>query len=166
MLSGSQDVGSRAAVGAALDWYRRHPWWSRKRPTAIRSHNKEHYNVDRQAASVEFVGTFWLVFGGCGSAVIAAAFPNVGLRADRHRPRAHADPPDRHSGDERVGESRPQHGPAWFVGGWALAQLWLFWPAPLGGGLLSGVAYRLFAEPRPEVTVVARSMVAAPVGAH
>src|ERR671934_1735045 len=27
----------------------------------------------------EFVGTFWLVFGGCGSAVIAAAFPNVGI---------------------------------------------------------------------------------------
>ena len=30
-------------------------------------------------ACVEFVGTFWLVFGGCGSAVIAAAFPNVGI---------------------------------------------------------------------------------------
>ena len=27
----------------------------------------------------EFVGTFWLVFGGCGSAVFAAAFPNVGI---------------------------------------------------------------------------------------
>jgi aquaporin Z len=27
----------------------------------------------------EFVGTFWLVFGGCGSAVLAAAFPNVGI---------------------------------------------------------------------------------------
>ncbi len=27
----------------------------------------------------EFIGTFWLVFGGCGSAVIAAAFPNVGI---------------------------------------------------------------------------------------
>jgi len=30
-------------------------------------------------AAVEFIGTFWLVFGGCGSAVIAAAFPNVGI---------------------------------------------------------------------------------------
>ncbi|MBY0375523.1 MAG: aquaporin, partial [Bryobacteraceae bacterium] len=29
--------------------------------------------------SAEFLGTFWLVFGGCGSAVLAAAFPNVGI---------------------------------------------------------------------------------------
>lgn len=28
---------------------------------------------------VEIIGTFWLVFGGCGSAVLAAAFPNVGI---------------------------------------------------------------------------------------
>jgi aquaporin Z len=27
----------------------------------------------------EFLGTFWLVFGGCGSAVLAAAFPDVGI---------------------------------------------------------------------------------------
>jgi len=27
----------------------------------------------------EFLGTFWLVFGGCGSAVISAAFPSVGI---------------------------------------------------------------------------------------
>jgi len=29
--------------------------------------------------SAEFFGTFWLVFGGCGSAVIAAAFPGLGI---------------------------------------------------------------------------------------
>src|SRR5437870_2765423 len=29
--------------------------------------------------SAEFLGTFWLVFGGCGSAVLAAAFSNVGI---------------------------------------------------------------------------------------
>lgn len=29
--------------------------------------------------SAEFLGTFWLTFGGCGSAVLAAAFPNVGI---------------------------------------------------------------------------------------
>ena len=34
-------------------------------------------NINRALA--EFFGTFWLVFGGCGSAVIAAAFPDVGI---------------------------------------------------------------------------------------
>jgi len=29
--------------------------------------------------AAEFLGTFWLVLGGCGSAVLAAAFPNVGI---------------------------------------------------------------------------------------
>lgn len=29
--------------------------------------------------SAEFIGTFWLVLGGCGSAVLAAAFPGVGI---------------------------------------------------------------------------------------
>jgi aquaporin Z len=29
--------------------------------------------------SAEFIGTFWLVLGGCGSAVLAAAFPAVGI---------------------------------------------------------------------------------------
>ena len=27
----------------------------------------------------EFFGTFWLVFGGCGSAVLAAPFPGLGI---------------------------------------------------------------------------------------
>src|SRR5512142_712010 len=30
-------------------------------------------------AVAEFLGTFWLVFGGCGSAVLAAAFPQLGI---------------------------------------------------------------------------------------
>ena len=33
-------------------------------------------------------------------------------------------------------------GPALFVGGWALAQLWMFWVAPIVGALLAGFAYR------------------------
>jgi aquaporin Z len=37
-------------------------------------------------------------------------------------------------------------GPAIFVGGWALAQLWLFWVAPLAGALLAGWVYRYFAQ--------------------
>ncbi len=32
-----------------------------------------------RAYAAEFIGTFWLVLGGCGSAVLAAAFPDVGI---------------------------------------------------------------------------------------
>jgi aquaporin Z len=35
-------------------------------------------------------------------------------------------------------------GPAIFVGGWALGQLWLFWVAPIVGAALAGVVYRWF----------------------
>jgi aquaporin Z len=38
-------------------------------------------------------------------------------------------------------------GPALFVGGWALAQLWLFWVAPLIGGALGGWIYRWLGGP-------------------
>jgi aquaporin Z len=37
-------------------------------------------------------------------------------------------------------------GPAVFVGGWALEQLWLFWVAPIVGGLLAGVVYPALAK--------------------
>jgi aquaporin Z len=44
-------------------------------------------------------------------------------------------------------------GPALFVGGWALAQLWLFWIAPLIGGALGGFIYRwLSPVPTGDVT--------------
>jgi aquaporin Z len=44
-------------------------------------------------------------------------------------------------------------GPALFVGDWALAQLWLFWVAPLIGGVAGGLLYRwLSAEPSAQVT--------------
>jgi aquaporin Z len=44
-------------------------------------------------------------------------------------------------------------GPALFVGGWAISQLWLFWIAPLIGGVLGGVIYRwLSEEPMAAVT--------------
>lgn len=46
-------------------------------------------------------------------------------------------------------------GPALFVGGWALSQLWLFWVAPLIGGALGGLLYRwLSEEPSAQVTGV------------
>lgn len=35
-------------------------------------------NLTKKLAA-EFIGTFWLVLGGCGSAVLAAAFPDVGI---------------------------------------------------------------------------------------
>jgi aquaporin Z len=34
-------------------------------------------------------------------------------------------------------------GPAIFVGGWAIRQLWLFWLAPIVGGALGGIVYEL-----------------------
>jgi aquaporin Z len=49
-------------------------------------------------------------------------------------------------------------GPAIFVGGWALQQLWLFWVAPLVGGALGGIVYRwLSEEPAALVTGVSPS---------
>jgi aquaporin Z len=37
-------------------------------------------------------------------------------------------------------------GPAIFVGGWALSQLWLFWLAPIVGALLAGFVHRAVME--------------------
>jgi aquaporin Z len=36
-------------------------------------------NSNLKVWSAEFLGTFWLTLGGCGSAVLAAAFPNLGI---------------------------------------------------------------------------------------
>jgi aquaporin Z len=42
-------------------------------------------------------------------------------------------------------------GPALFIGGWALGQLWLFWVAPLIGGAIGGVLYQaIFSEYREQ----------------
>src|SRR5690606_29850935 len=55
------------------------------RPTdphgAARPRRRRHGMGDKlgNKLAAEFLGTFWLVFGGCGSAVIAAAFPEVGI---------------------------------------------------------------------------------------
>ncbi len=50
-------------------------------------------------------------------------------------------------------------GPALFVGGWALAQLWLFWVAPLIGGALGGIVYHwLSEEPSAQVTGIPTSV--------
>jgi aquaporin Z len=39
-------------------------------------------------------------------------------------------------------------GPAVFVGGWAIEQLWLFWAAPIAGAILAGLFYRFVLEER------------------
>lgn len=53
-------------------------------------------------------------------------------------------------------------GPAAFVGGWALAQLWLFWVAPIAGAAVAGFVYTwlgvgaqepVVGEPEPSTTV-------------
>ena len=39
-------------------------------------------------------------------------------------------------------------GPALMVGDWAIAQLWLFWVAPIAGALIAGFLYRWLADER------------------
>jgi aquaporin Z len=48
-------------------------------------------------------------------------------------------------------------GPAVIVGGWALAQLWMFWVAPLLGAALAGVAYRWVSGEQRALAVDARA---------
>src|SRR5688572_11254438 len=47
-------------------------------------------------------------------------------------------------------------GPALFVGGWALQQLWLFWVAPLIGAVVGGVVYKAVFEASPEPDISGR----------
>src|SRR5882762_6481182 len=56
-------------------------------------------------------------------------------------------------------------GPALFVGGWAIQQLWLFWLAPIVGAALAGLAYSFVAgtpetKPEAEAKAQARAMAA------
>ncbi|MCA1854007.1 MAG: aquaporin [Beggiatoa sp.] len=43
-------------------------------------------------------------------------------------------------------------GPAVFVGGWALSQLWLFIIAPTIGAIIAAVVYRVIGTPRPIIS--------------
>jgi aquaporin Z len=47
-------------------------------------------------------------------------------------------------------------GPALFVGGWAIGQLWLFWIAPIVGAALAGWVYRAVLEERVEPDIAGR----------
>ncbi len=48
-------------------------------------------------------------------------------------------------------------GPAVFVGGWALAQLWLFWVAPIVGAALAGMTYQIFSKGLVDEQAVVRA---------
>jgi aquaporin Z len=86
----------------------------------------------QRKAIAEFLGTLWLVLGGCGSAVLAAA---IGLALTLIH--LISIPVTNTS----VNPARST-GPALFVGGWALEQLWMFWLAPVLGAVLAGLAHR------------------------
>ena len=49
-------------------------------------------------------------------------------------------------------------GPALFVGGWALSQLWMFWIAPIVGALTAGTLYKALLETRPELEIGGREV--------
>ena len=42
-------------------------------------HTERHRDMNAKSYAAEAIGTFWLTFGGCGSAVIAAGFPQLGI---------------------------------------------------------------------------------------
>ncbi len=56
-------------------------------------------------------------------------------------------------------------GPALFVGGWALGQLWLFWLAPIAGAALAGLFYRWLGAEEPEVQATAAPQALTPAQA-
>src|SRR5215510_7405856 len=53
------------------------------RPKPISDHRRIHpmsaMLQERRRYAAETIGTFWLTFAGCGSAVVAASFPQVGI---------------------------------------------------------------------------------------
>jgi aquaporin Z len=124
--------------------------------------------------TAEFIGTLWLVLGGCGSAVLAAAFPQVGIGllgvsaafgltvltmayAIGHVSGCHLNPAVTLGltlihlvsipvSNTSVNPARST-GPAIFAeGGWALGQLWVFWVAPIAGAVVAGLVARWMDE--------------------
>ncbi len=62
-----------------------------------------------------------------------------GLRPHRHRTLPHPHPPHQHPVTNTSVNPARSTGPALFVGGWAISQLWLFWVAPIVGAIIGGL---------------------------
>jgi aquaporin Z len=123
-------------------------------------------SIARKCAA-EFIGTFYLVLCGCGSAVLAAAFPDVGIGllgvsfafgltvlamayTVGHISGCHINPAvsirllvaKRFPRQELIPYVIAQvAGAVVFAGGWALGQLWFFWVVPILGGIAGALIY-------------------------
>lgn len=105
----------------------------------------------------EFIGTFWLVLGGCGSAVLAARFPDVGiglvgialafgltvLTIAYSLGHIHLISIPVTNTSVNPARSISQ---AIFVGDWAISQLWLFIFMPVLGAIAAGVVYKFLSK--------------------
>lgn len=54
-------------------------WWRRALPPGWRPDDRSAARPLAKRAAAEFLGTSWLVFGGCGSALLAATAPSIGI---------------------------------------------------------------------------------------
>lgn len=119
--------------------------------------------------AAEFFGTFWLVFGGCGSAVFAAAFPDLGIGFTGVSlafgltvlTMAYA-----------VGGISGGHfNPAVTLGLWAggrfpASRIAWYWLAQIAGGIAAAAVLFLIATGKPGFDVVASGFAANGYGAH
>src|SRR6185369_15945197 len=112
-------------------------------------HSPGHYNL-LSAFLVEIVLTFFLVFTVLGATDIRAPVGFAGIPIGLVLALIHlvGIPVTNTS----VNPAR-SIGPAIFVGGWALMQLWLFIIAPIVGAIIASVVYRVIGTPRPIIAV-------------
>ena len=122
------------------------------------AHSPAHYGVGA-AFLAEVVLTFLLVFTVLGATDVHAPVGFAGLGIGLVLTLIHlvGIPIDNLS----VNPAR-SIGPAIFVGGWALGQLWLFLVAPLVGGVIAAGAYQALHLPGPTVLTLAEAQQALP----
>jgi len=101
--------------------------------------------------AAEFFGTFWLVFGGCGSAVLAAGYPVLGigfagvsLAVGLALTLIHLVSIPVTNTSVNPARSTAL---AFFAQTGALSQLWLFWVAPLIGGAVGALIWKHLLAP-------------------